>query len=55
MKYKALKTDFEDQRGKIMDIVTHVNFQHATIITSKIGSFRGDHYQQGVTVEAAFY
>jgi len=46
MKYKSLKPNYEDERGKIMDLVTHENFQHATIITSNKDSFRGDHYHK---------
>lgn len=46
MELKTLNINYQDDRGIIMDVVTHVDFQHATIITSKIGSFRGDHYHK---------
>lgn len=46
MEYKSLKINFEDERGIIMDVISHVDVQHCTIITSKKGAFRGDHFHK---------
>ena len=46
MELKTLSINYQDERGIIIDVVTHVDFQHATIITSTIGAFRGDHYHK---------
>lgn len=37
---------FEDARGKIVDIVKNVNFEHATLITSNKGAVRANHYHK---------
>lgn len=36
----------EDGRGSILDIVQGEEFEHATLITSKAGARRGDHYHE---------
>jgi quercetin dioxygenase-like cupin family protein len=36
----------EDARGSILDIVTDDVFEHATLITSKAGARRGDHWHE---------
>lgn len=46
MELKTLHINYQDERGIIMDVVTHLDFQHVTFITSKIKSFRGDHYHK---------
>lgn len=38
--------NFEDARGLILDILTHRDIQHVTLLTSKQGAFRGDHYHK---------
>jgi dTDP-4-dehydrorhamnose 3,5-epimerase len=38
--------NFEDVRGTIMDIIQDVPFEHATIIFTKQGGVRGNHYHK---------
>lgn len=49
MEYKKRTVDFEDARGTIMDILTHTPLEHVTIIASKKGSVRGNHYHKHTT------
>jgi len=37
---------FEDERGQIMDILENEIIEHVTIISSKKGAIRGDHYHR---------
>lgn len=46
MKITKLKIDFEDERGTIMDILVNNPKDHATIIFTKKGSVRGNHYHK---------
>lgn len=41
---KSIKPAFEDERGKISDILDDENILHVGIITSKKGTIRGNHY-----------
>lgn len=41
--------NFEDGRGAIRDIITHTPLEHVTIITSKAGAVRGNHYHKEST------
>lgn len=34
----------EDERGKIVDVFYNENIQHVSVISSKKGALRGDHY-----------
>ena len=49
MKIEKRKINFEDDRGKIIDIFFQKSVQHATIIYSKKGSVRGNHYHKKTT------
>jgi dTDP-4-dehydrorhamnose 3,5-epimerase-like enzyme len=46
MTIEQKKINFEDERGTIMDIFSNVSIEHATIIHSKKGSVRGNHYHK---------
>lgn len=46
MKVTQIKTTHQDERGNIRDIVEQIDFNGATIIKSKIGSIRGNHYHK---------
>ncbi len=46
MKLKKIVTAHEDDRGKIIDILEGVEIDCATLITSKKGARRGDHYHK---------
>ena len=46
MKITHLKTNFEDARGTIMDIFVGQPHEHCTIITTKKGGVRGNHYHK---------
>jgi dTDP-4-dehydrorhamnose 3,5-epimerase-like enzyme len=46
MKIKKINLTYEDQRGSITDIVEKLDFNGATIIESKKGSIRGNHYHK---------
>lgn len=46
MKVTQIKTTHKDERGNIRDIVEQIDFNGATIIKSKIGSIRGNHYHK---------
>ena len=46
MKVTSKKPVFEDERGRITDIVEKEPMEYATIITSKGGAVRGNHYHK---------
>ena len=46
---EILSKNFEDSRGYILDIMYSQNFNHATLIYSKKGSTRGNHYHKKTT------
>ena len=46
MNIQQIKLTFEDSRGQITDIVEQIDFNGATIISSKAGSIRGNHYHK---------
>jgi dTDP-4-dehydrorhamnose 3,5-epimerase-like enzyme len=46
MEIKNIKCIQEDERGSITDIVEQVDFNGATIIRSKAGSVRGNHFHK---------
>ena len=46
MEIKKIKSVYEDERGSITDIVEQVDFNGATIILSKKGSIRGNHFHK---------
>lgn len=49
MKIEHKKINFKDKRGTITDIFTNSPKDHATIIFSKKGSVRGNHYHKKST------
>jgi dTDP-4-dehydrorhamnose 3,5-epimerase-like enzyme len=46
MKVKKITVTTNDNRGSITDIIERFNFNGATIIESKKGSIRGNHYHK---------
>lgn len=46
MKVIQIKTTHQDKRGEIKDIIEQIDFNGATIIESKKGSIRGNHYHK---------
>lgn len=40
------KINFQDERGLIIDIVENIPFEHATMIYTKKGATRGNHYHK---------
>jgi quercetin dioxygenase-like cupin family protein len=46
MKLTKIKITHQDKRGAITDIVEKVDFNGATIILSKAGSVRGNHFHK---------
>lgn len=46
MKVVSKKSVFEDERGNIIDILEDEVIEYVTIITSKKGAVRGDHYHK---------
>ena len=46
MDIRHVKTNFEDARGKIIDIVANEPVEYATLITSKKGAVRANHYHK---------
>lgn len=46
MKVIQIKTTHQDERGEIRDIIEQIDFNGATIIESKKGSIRGNHYHK---------
>lgn len=49
MKIKTLRPAFRDRRGAITDILDGVDFDSITIITSRKGCVRGNHYHKKTT------
>lgn len=41
-----LEPVFNDQRGKITDIIQHIKFDSVTVITCVKGAIRGNHYHK---------
>ena len=46
MKVRSLRPAHVDARGAILDILTQVNIDAITLITSKKGAVRGNHYHK---------
>ncbi|MBK23385.1 MAG: hypothetical protein CME70_05205 [Halobacteriovorax sp.] len=46
MKYTKIENNFEDDRGIIRDILSHEPIDAVTIITSKEGAVRANHYHK---------
>lgn len=46
MQIKHVTPSYTDDRGEIMDILDHVAIDSSTLITSKRGARRGDHYHK---------
>ena len=46
MKIEKITVNHLDERGSITDIVESMNFNGATIIESKLGCIRGNHYHK---------
>ena len=46
MKVNKIKLTHQDERGSITDIIEQLDFNGATIIESKKGSIRGNHYHK---------
>ena len=46
MKIQKLKISFKDKRGYILDIIQKKKFDYATLIYSKKGAIRGNHYHK---------
>ena len=46
MKIQHIKPNYLDSRGSITDVVDSVSFNGATIIESKTGCVRGNHYHK---------
>lgn len=49
MNIKSLKPAFSDDRGMIIDLVYKTDFDAVTLIKSKKGSVRGNHYHKETT------
>lgn len=46
MKFKKIKVSYEDERGSITDILDSIDFNGATIIKSRKGCIRGNHFHK---------
>ncbi|OGO21371.1 MAG: hypothetical protein A2144_03870 [Chloroflexi bacterium RBG_16_50_9] len=46
MDFKKIQPEYTDDRGKIVDILERVETDCVTLITSKKGARRGDHYHK---------
>ena len=46
MKLEKKKVDFKDARGTITDVFVHQPMEHCTVITTKAGGVRGNHYHK---------
>ena len=46
MNLKKIDTSFHDDRGEIVDILVNERIEFVTMITSKAGSVRGNHYHK---------
>lgn len=53
MEVRHLTANFEDERGAITDIFVNEPQQHITVITTKKGGVRGNHYHK-VSVQSDF-
>lgn len=53
MKVEKKHISFQDDRGSIVDVIESIDFNGATIITSKAGSIRGNHFHKK-TIQYAF-
>ena len=49
MKKKKLKISSKDSRGEIIDIFQNEKYEHATIVTFKKNSIRGNHFHKKST------
>ena len=48
-KIKLLKKNFEDKRGKIIDVFVNSPKDHCSIVTFKKGAIRGNHFHKKST------
>jgi dTDP-4-dehydrorhamnose 3,5-epimerase-like enzyme len=46
MKLQRIKVSYEDERGSITDILDSIDFNGATIIKSRKGCIRGNHFHK---------
>ena len=46
MDIEKIKTAFDDERGEIKDVLERVDIDCVTLITSKKGAVRGNHYHK---------
>ena len=46
MKLQRIKVSYEDERGSITDILDSIDFNGATIIQSRKGCIRGNHFHK---------
>jgi quercetin dioxygenase-like cupin family protein len=46
MQVRRVPVSFRDERGEIVDILTNDIVEYATLITSKKGAVRGNHYHR---------
>ena len=53
MKLRRIRAAYKDERGEIIDILERVEIDSVTLITSKSGARRGDHYHKE-TVQYVF-
>ena len=49
MKIQKNKINFKDKRGFILDVIYKKKFNHATLIYTKRGAVRGNHYHKKTT------
>ena len=46
MQFKSITNNFEDDRGLIRDVLSHEPIDAVTVIVSKKGAVRGNHYHK---------
>ena len=46
MRIRHIKTAVRDKRGKIIDILENIPIEYVTVISSKMGAIRGNHYHK---------
>lgn len=46
MKVQHIPVTFEDERGKIIDVLKNSMVEYATLITSRKGAIRGNHFHK---------
>ena len=46
MQFKSIENSFEDERGLIRDVISHEPIDAVTVIVSKKGAVRGNHYHK---------